>query len=130
VNADLRLLSAVKRPSEARVGEGGAAKKRCIIQANFHLEERRRRRRRSTASCVVSLLSRCRFNDGLLPLPSFLITRSFELAVVTRQSYHSRVTKSRSFWRIRAAHRGAAEGFVPADWIFKLRLIVPSARFI
>jgi hypothetical protein len=34
VNADLRLLSAVKRPSE-----GGAAKKRCIIQANFHLEE-------------------------------------------------------------------------------------------
>lgn len=47
--------------------------KNTFIQANFHSREGR-----DYVGYVVRLLSRCRFNDGLLPLLSFLITRSFD----------------------------------------------------
>lgn len=42
---------------------------------------------RSPGSYIVRLLSRRHFNDDLLPLLSFLITRSFDI-VVTRHSRH------------------------------------------
>jgi len=59
---------------------------------------------RSPDSYVVRLLSRRHFNDGLLPLLSFLITRSFDV-VVTRRIIRERrrgqnpFRIDRAFWR-------------------------------
>lgn len=51
-----------------------SSKKKYIIQANFHPRE--------SESFVVRLLSRWRFNDGLLSLLSFLITRNDDIVVM------------------------------------------------